>query len=397
MIRNCSCRGSSGYAHLSCVVNYAENESRQAYKRGEYSSTAAYFRKCPNCKQDYQNEVQYALGKAGVEFVEREYKNSLKLYLDALVYRIYTLDFTDEQHRPEGEDICSKMLSIIEEADNDPSLQHDGLTNTSTIALAHHVMADFHQFGSEENLEKAKKHYDRAKDLYKVVGTEVDVMTMERYISIIDAKLSGNEVGLGAAEEINYWRKNYYDTFKRNGEDDVITINEGIASAIYLSNGNHTIEAERLLTKLVATCRCVHGIEHNVTEEAVSTLEGVKERLVFLGWSAEVFHRALRYESDGDRCVVQGPLPMDGESRNVDEEETFTIPNKDIVSFVGTPVICHGLRLRKSSHLNSKIGDLRSYSEDRNRCVVHFEEEGLEPVEISVGNVRILFDLPTKD
>jgi hypothetical protein len=91
---------------------------------------------------------------------------------------------------------------------------------------------------------------------------------------------------------------------------------------------------------------------------------------------------------------VQGPLPADDESRNVDEEETLTVASKVIVPLVGTPVICHGLRSRSSSHLNGKIGGLRSYSEDRNRCFIHFEEEGLEPAEINVGSVRILFELP---
>ena len=56
----------------------------------------------------------------------------------------------------------------------------------------------------------------------------------------------------------------------------------------------------------------------------------------------------------------------------------------------------HGLRLRSTSHLNGKIGDIRALSKDDSICEVHFEEEGLEPTKVKLENVRILFDLPEK-
>ncbi len=55
LIRNCSCRGTSGFVHLSCVVNYAENKSREAYERGNYS--AGFFKECRHCEQDYPRNV----------------------------------------------------------------------------------------------------------------------------------------------------------------------------------------------------------------------------------------------------------------------------------------------------------------------------------------------------
>jgi hypothetical protein len=66
-IRNCSCRGTSGFVHLSCAVKYAENKSREAYKRSEYS--AGFFKECRHCEKDYQGEVQYDMAKAQLEFL----------------------------------------------------------------------------------------------------------------------------------------------------------------------------------------------------------------------------------------------------------------------------------------------------------------------------------------
>ena len=374
------------------MVKYAENKSRQACERDDYDHVAHFFKICPNCNQDYQGDVKYALAKARVEFVEkREYTSNHEMYLGAMRDYLYALDF-DKQDRPGGEGVYTKLLSIIEEVDEYQSLQDHRLAQC--IAMTLQAVGDFRTFGPKENPEEAKKHFERAKDLYEAIGDEVGVITMERSISINETKLSGNEVDWDATGDIAFWRKCYHDKITRNGEDDVVSISEGIRLSVKLSNENHAIEAERLLTKLVGISRRVHGSDHLITKDAVSHLDREKERLVFIGWSAEYIHAALRYENDGENCVVQGPLPADDESRNVDEEETLTVASKVIVPLVGTPVLCHGLRSRSSSHLDGKIGDLRSYSEDRNRCFIHFEEEGLEPAEINVGSVRILFELP---
>ena len=102
------------------------------------------------------------------------------------------------------------MLSVIEEVGKDHSLQHDGLN--FSMAIAHNSIGDFRkEVGSKENLVKAKKHYELAKDLYEVevIKDEFGAMIMERNISIVVAKLNGKELELDATEEMNYWRKRY--------------------------------------------------------------------------------------------------------------------------------------------------------------------------------------------
>ena len=54
LVRDCSCRGSAGFAHLSCLVKYAETQSRNAFERAFESGAIDYvamvegFKKCPN-------------------------------------------------------------------------------------------------------------------------------------------------------------------------------------------------------------------------------------------------------------------------------------------------------------------------------------------------------------
>jgi hypothetical protein len=54
LVRDCSCRGSAGFAHLSCLVKYAETQSKNAFERAFESGAIDYvamvegFKKCPN-------------------------------------------------------------------------------------------------------------------------------------------------------------------------------------------------------------------------------------------------------------------------------------------------------------------------------------------------------------
>jgi len=335
------------------------------------------------------------LAKARVDFVEREFKNNYEMCLDAMRENLNALDFKDEQRRSEWEDICSKMISIIEIVDKDPSLQHDGMSHS--IAMAETSIGEFrYELGTKEDLEEAKKHFIRSKDLWEGLGEDLDVRAMERAIRMVGAKLSGTEPKLNMAEEILFWRKLYNDCIERFGGNDIFTIEQGVDLATALHDADHIIEAERFLTTLAQKCRLVHGIDHKVTKETLVALQEIKVRQVYLSTGSDVF-QALRYESDGERIVLQGPLPEHLDERNVDKEKTLTIDSKDARSLKGTPVVCHSLQLRSMVHLNGKIGEIRAYfGEDESICLVHFEEEGLNPTKVKLENVRILFELPEK-
>jgi hypothetical protein len=52
LVRDCSCRGSSGFAHLSCIIKNAESEAKRTVERmdGEFYTAAQFakaFEFCP--------------------------------------------------------------------------------------------------------------------------------------------------------------------------------------------------------------------------------------------------------------------------------------------------------------------------------------------------------------
>ena len=115
---------------------------------------------------------------------------------------------------------------------------------------------------------------------------------------------------------------------------------------------------------------------------------------------SEGIYDILRYDDDSDKYVLHGPwmklnCPVE-DARNVKAEEVKTIiaDADDLILCPGTPVICHGLR--NASHLNDKIGDAREFKKEMGRYSVHFEDPSLKSCLIKPGNLRVLFDLPTK-
>jgi len=156
----------------------------------------------------------------------------------------------------------------------------------------------------------------------------------------------------------------------------------------------HCIEAERLVTKLSTISRRVHGPDHKITIKADELLDICKERYVIVLPENKPF-QALRYENDGEICVVQGPITK---PRQVDEERIYIVEWDLVVPAIGCVVICHGLK--SVLHLNGELGEVRHLKQDENgagiRLAVDFEKKGKMSALVKPENLRIAFELPSK-
>ncbi len=71
LVRDCSWRGdSAGFAHASCIAEYAKSKSKQAKDPVAFSLVWA---SCPNCNQNYQHQLMLDLSSSFVEFAETTY------------------------------------------------------------------------------------------------------------------------------------------------------------------------------------------------------------------------------------------------------------------------------------------------------------------------------------
>ena len=100
----------------------------------------------------------------------------------------------------------------------------------------------------------------------------------------------------------------------------------------------------------------------------------------------------MQYKEDRNKCIVQGPI---AKPRNIQDETTFTVASDDVIFRLGTPIVCHGFDA--SHYLNGRIGDLRSWSIDTGFYQVHFEDEALPSGLLHRANIRILFELPSRE
>ncbi|KAL3798449.1 hypothetical protein ACHAW5_007401 [Stephanodiscus triporus] len=421
LVRDCSCRGdSAGFAHLSCIVHYAEHKSTLEANSPAFTTS---WEDCPNCKQPYQNKLSLDLASAFVSFAEVTYgcpenskwdkinvMHSLRSKIIILNNIMHSKSLYSSQDsgmlKVECETLIKKLLSMVERMKKDEKM--DGWVHMPRTSFEYNfceMIGVFEAFGygcfgasmsldkTEESNNTSIKYFEKARIIYNLFGKKKKSKEMESHIEIFrarSAKSNEDDTNVRATDIFEKLRINYETKLELHGLTSVVTMAAGLDYAKVLLNYNHGIEAERIVMKLVTESCRVHGPEHNCTKSAEELLEVCKERYVMvLPYRGNLF-QALRYENDGEICVLTGPL---AEPRKADDERMLQVASDLIRPTFGCPVICHGLV--SASHLNGKVGHVRAFHKN-SRLAVHFEDKSQKPASVKADNLRIAFELPTK-
>ena len=186
---------------------------------------------------------------------------------------------------------------------------------------------------SDEGLKFMMQHLKKARAIYNLVGMKDEVQQMDTFISLCtdspneQAANDGTSSSTVNFSDLEALRNIYECNMHRHGMDSQVTIQLGLLYAKRLRYEDHCIEAERIITKLSTISRRVHGPDHKVTINATELLEKCKERYVLVLPDNKHF-QALRYENDGEICVVSGPITQ---PRNVEDERIHHIENHLII------------------------------------------------------------------
>ena len=108
--RDCACRGSSGFAHWSCLVKYAMERVQYVGNSGD--STQAW-RTCPLCKQGYQNDHRISMAEAFVQFCEQIDDIDPFRYGEALYTKLLALDKDPKEQKK----TAHEMISCLQKCD----------------------------------------------------------------------------------------------------------------------------------------------------------------------------------------------------------------------------------------------------------------------------------------
>jgi len=434
LVRNCSCRGDSGFAHLDCLVKYAEQKSKQAVD-GNLVAFSEPWHKCNNCRQPFQGKLAIDLSSACVSFAEATYGHpscskwdKLKI-IESLRLKIDALNKADA----DVEELNDKLMTIIDQTKTKYKVSrwiHMPKTSNEyqyfKALCGHYEAYAYKQLGGiimqAESFKIASMHYKKARAIYNLVGMTDLAKEVDAFISMYtdtpkkqaandgyasSSRVTSSIMSPALTNSLLHISSALYKRFQHtHGMDSANTIKAGLNYAKVLQSVS-CIEAERLVTKLAAISRRVHGPDHKITSELVKLLKECKVRYVLVLPENKPF-QALRYENDGEICVVTGPITMpkgiyvDSNlivPRNKDDERTYRVENSLIVPTefftLCCPVICHGLV--SASHLNGELGEVRNmkpYEAETTQLAVHFEKKNLKSALVKPANLRIAFELP---
>jgi len=407
LVRNCSCRGDSGFAHLSCLKRYTEQKCR-AVVDGKMSSFIEPWQTCDNCKQYFQGQLAAELIAEFVSFTEANYAHSGNSMWDKMKImasrRLEIIEYANKLDHDRSEELVEckilveKLLAMVDQTKK--CLKMNGwihMPKTSTEYQYYKMLCgDYEAFGydvlgkiarlrTEEGINTMITHWKKARAVYNLVGNIDEAEHIDTKIALFTT----DAAGISIVQNL----KNSYDRhLSSKGISSEETIRVGLSYANTLWNTNCSIEAGRLVTKLDTVSRRVNGPDHNMTIKADEVLEQIKQRW-FLKCRVVVLPEfqlflAVRYKNDEAICVVQGPITN---PRCEDDERIHRVESNLVVPADGCPVICHGLV--SASHLNGVLGDTRDIKNTNTgiRCEVYLKNKSAL---IKPENLRVVFELP---
>lgn len=389
LVRDCSCRGDSGFSHVSCIVKYAEAKTKA--ELGKSIEKLRIWTHCHCCHQNYQGQLSLDMANHMVDYCEENYPGNqiMNQFICAqalsqkmLVIGNMKLLSHSTKLSKEGEATGLQVIFMIEQLQE----VHNSAIPMDLLKIKANAYCCLGKTLSLRGTkDRAMKCFEQCRDTCKAIGNEYGVREAEKLIS------DENPTDI-TPMDVFFLRETYKDKIKEFGEGSPDAIVSGTRLALGLHAKNYPIEAERLLDKIVVTSRRFHGMDHQYTKFAESFIPKITERRVYLASDIEstsICYLFLGYtDTSKGSCTLQGPFSAEGE---ISTNMTITAEAKDVIPGPGTPVICHGLKNAK--RLNGKVGEVRNLDPESLRYEVHFEEQCLKPCLVKAGNVHILLSV----
>ena len=438
--RDCSCRGNSGWVHLSCLIKYAETKSEEwIQKNGEiYYGTgmradgaldtelgdSRLFQLCPNCNQGYLNQFALDMVDGQVAFVKKRFPCDPSIittsdpttfpcdphkYIEVLVCKLNTCCNAAGQNTSEvvakGRATAEEILALA--AKMRACLVHGRILQslariTQKEAFAYQIRGQLTlsliadgKISKEDGANEACRDYEKSIELFRSIGDEFSVANIEMQMKNtrrlgIKGSYGKKNVRRECEQNIELLQERLKMMTKQFGGLGTHGIKTDLTNA--LLGAGRVIEAERLIDELYDTSRRANGENHPDTKGVEEHRNVVKaKRVQFRNGNPETY-MLVNYTDSGDKCVIRGPITY--EKFGVGEGTTSTVKVSDVAFLPPVPVICVGLK--GAHHLNGEVGDAREYNPENDRYTVVFEDPKLKSALVKYENLRVVFDLPEK-
>jgi len=407
LLRDCSCRGSAGWVHFDCLVQYAEKKSEALFEKGRYSPNELgdVWGVCYTCKQEFQNDLFVAMATRYANFIEEQPAYTRKEW-DLIESLKCKQRAHFQSHEEEGKQVSRKLLALLGKAN---ASNHLGPRIPEQRLLE--LEADsYRSSGSfclmDKDYEDVIEHNERAVDIYKKLSANFNkgkyipaVADSQRFIQEARNGMSGRGANKCTESELEKQKIIYETAVTNNATASAIRCGLNYSEA--LQKVGYTIKAQRITTKQLQISQRLHGPNHSLTERASHAL--ILNRYRGMKFEGQDY-ALMKYKKAKDKYIVRGPLDM-GNFTHISCE----IGKKSMVSIANcrladrTPIIIHGLG-PPQAHLNGKIGE--NLGEDTAMVMIgdilrvvsyNIRLEVGGEVRISSENLRILFDVPDEE
>jgi len=245
LMRDCACRGqSAGYAHISCVVKYAQS-------RLDVCVTA--WKECPLCAHGYQGRVALTLSNHFVAKTQSRGKNH-PLRLDAIEYWAFCHILQDNEYGS----AMSLFRQLVGIASSQRSQHKD-------LPMFCYGVGRFHE--EKEEPSEALTWYEKATGCSGFTALEQSIKDkMENALRRVRSDL-----GLPNPTQIDIWRQRIL-----NAEDEYHSFKCKQALAECLANNKQLSEALKVGKECVDYFERVSGPDHVDTLLARTTLSSIR-------------------------------------------------------------------------------------------------------------------------
>ena len=327
-----------------------------------------------------------------ISFAEKNYPNAPYMYVMALFSKYCALPTWTEADEKERNIVSAKLLGLIEKSN----------ARGKGNPMYNYIEANIYSWKGKLAMESkefhgAIQHYEKYRDICKSMGDKKLVKEAELFVESARKQTQHNQFSRArnnvfegennTTTEIIQLKKDLFaKSVKHFGENHIHSISKGILLAETLREHSHSIEAERLMAKMLVLRRQLLGCEGKSSIGAEQMLYQCRMRKVLSrkGGGYDISpYQLLRYEGDRNEICVLRPFKP--------QANTFTMESKYLSLLPGTPVVCHSLV--KAMHLNGKMGDIRSIDPKTERYRVYFEDQELSPVSVKLDNILVVFNL----
>jgi len=254
--------------------------SRDPYNQDHYLFREPW-EVCPNCHQDYQNDLAVDVSAKFVSFVQRKHPNDQPKLVDALNLKLWLLvsmiNSSEQTLRiTEANAIALQVLALIHqmkaETPNLPTrcMQCEALTHNDLGLIALNEE-------SEESAREAVLHFEKYLTLSKSIDFNVGIANAEYNIAYAKSKYDEtSDIFKQEEEQLKKAQDLYELRVAKHGEGDTLALHEGINLAMSLWRTNRASEAERMLSRLATVSKQIHGSQHKLTKKIEAELHDLK-------------------------------------------------------------------------------------------------------------------------